>query len=159
MPSSLQQAADGLTETAGWKQAVPDGNGVFHFSLEGDLSFELLTPDNRTGFFLADLGALPSARDEAEALLKRLASLAVGCLKKRRSVLSLAEGHLRLYRSFRLNGLSGSALRQTMPHDAKDFLNDLAWWQKQLSSSHVAGTTASPFSFGGNTWLSGAFSH
>ncbi len=144
MTSSLQQLADIITRAAGWKAAVPDADGVFRFALEDGLDFELLSPENSTGVLLATLKPAPAEGDpEAERDLQKFASLAAGCMKKRRSVFGLGESGFELYRSFRMADASESSIVS----EVRDFLNDLAWWKRQISGSSNVGASASPFSF------------
>ena len=82
MTSPLQRSADIITRAAGWKEALPDDDGVFHFSLEGGLDFELFSPENRTGILFAVLGSAPEQDARADDTLLRLASLSAGSLKK-----------------------------------------------------------------------------
>lgn len=148
MASPLQQTADLIIRAAGWKQSTPDAEGVFRFSLEDGLDFMLLSPENKTGILLASLGKTPDNDDE----LRRLASLAAGCLKKRRSVFSMGEHGMELHRSFPLSEASASFL---VP-EVRDFLNDLAWWKRQISGAGASGAkSASPFSFPFSNWFPG----
>ena len=148
MTASLQQIADIITRAAGWNQAFPSEDGAFHFELEDGLDFSLLSPENRTGILFASLGKTPENDEE----LKRLAALAAGCLKKRHSVFSMGEQGLELYRTFPLAEASENFL---IP-EVRDFLNDLAWWKKQISGSGSSTTRqSSPFSFPFGNWLPG----
>jgi len=153
MPSQLQNIADIVTASAGWKKAVPDDGGAFHFALEGGLDFQLFTPDSRTAVLLADLGASPApGSTQGDEELKRLASVAAASLKKRRSAFAIAGERLELSRTFPLQEGDEQALRLLL----RDFLNDLAWWKQQVkggpaNSSSTA--SSSPFSLGG--WFSG----
>ena len=152
MPSKLQQIADIITNAAGWKRAEPDSEGVFRFSLEGGLDFSLLTPENRTAVLLADLGPAPeSGSMEGNERLKRLAALAAGTLKKRRSSFAIAGQRLELSRTFSMQTASELEISPLV----RDFLNDLAWWKAQISGSSntSSNTSSSPFSMGG--WFSG----
>jgi hypothetical protein len=152
MPSKLQQIADIITNAAGWKRAEPDSEGVFRFSLEGGLDFSLLTPENRTAVLLADLGPAPeSGSMEGNDRLKRLAALAAGTLKKRRSSFAIAGQRLELSRTFPMQAASELEISPLV----RDFLNDLAWWKAQISGSSntSSNTSSSPFSMGG--WFSG----
>ena len=155
MTSPLQQTADIITRAAGWNQALPDDDGVFRFFLEGGLDFELFSPESSTGILLAVLDAVPSENDEhADDVVRRAASLAAGCMKKRRSVLSIGERGFELYRTFRLSDISEADLLA----EVRDFLNDLAWWKKQISVSDSGARPTSPFSFSfGDFFSSGAF--
>ena len=153
MALSLQQTADIITRAAGWKPALPDTDGIFRFSLEGGLDFELFSPESSTGIVLAVLDTAPDQNDpQSEALLQRLAALSAGCLKKRRSVFSLGEHGFELYRTFRLSTISENVLVS----EVRDFLNDLAWWKRQISGSGPAAgaQSSSPFSFSFGNWLS-----
>ena len=152
MPSKLQQIADIITNAAGWKRAEPDSEGVFRFSLEGGLDFSLLSPDNRTAVLLADLGPAPEAGTmNGNDKLKRLAALAAGTLKKRRSSFAIAGQRLELSRTFPMQTASELEISPLV----RDFLNDLAWWKAQISGSSntSSNTSSSPFSMGG--WFSG----
>ena len=153
MSSQLQQIADIITNAAGWKRAEPDSEGVFRFSLEGGLDFSLLSPENRTAVLLADLGPAPEAGTmEGNDRLKRLAALAAGTLKKRRSSFAIAGQRLELSRTFPMQ----SASEREISLLVRDFLNDLAWWQAQMNGARAnssSSTSSSPFSLGG--WFSG----
>ena len=151
MNALLAQAAETLTKAAGWNPARADEKDVFHFSLENDLDFSLLSPDGRAGILLAALGPAPDAETpQGSAELERLATLAAGCLKKRSSVLSIADDNaLELYRKVDLQAPS------TLPDQVKDFLNDLAWWKRQIQNHGAPSAGASsPFSFSFNSWFS-----
>ncbi len=153
MTSPLQRSADIITRAAGWKEALPDDDGVFRFSLEGGLDFELLSPENRTGILLAVLGSAPENDGRSDETLQRLAQLSAGSLKKRRSTFSIGERGLELYRTFSLS----EASEQSLPRTVRDFLNDLAWWKQQLSgtgSARPSGAQSSPFSFAFGDWFS-----
>lgn len=146
MTSPLQPTADLITRAAGWKQAVPDNDGTFRFSLEDGLDFELFSPENSTGILFAVLESIPAQNDEqAEDVIRRMAALAAGSLKTRRSVFSIGERGFELYRTFRLADISES----TLTAEVRDFLNDLAWWKKQLAAPSTASSPqrTSPFSF------------
>ena len=152
MSSQLQQIADIITNAAGWKRAEPDSEGVFRFSLDGGLDFSLLTPENRTAVLLADLGNAPDpGTSEGNDRLKRLAALAAGSLKKRRSSFAIAGQRLELSRTFPIQEVPEHEISLLV----RDFLNDLAWWKAQISGSSntSSNTSSSPFSMGG--WFSG----
>ncbi len=147
MALPLQQTVDIITRAAGWAPATPDEEGIFRFSLEGGLDFSLFSPENRTGILLCSLGKAPDGDEE----VKRLAALAAGCLKKRRSVFSIGEHGMELHRAFPL----GEASESVLIAEVRDFLNDLAWWKRQLSGTGPSRETqSSPFSFSFSGWLS-----
>ena len=135
--SLLQESVDALTAAAGWKKASPGADGVFRFHLEGDLDMEFFSPDGRTGILRADLGPLPDVEQDADELLRKCASRVAAAARTRRTVLSVDNGRFSLHLVVPL--AEGAAL---MPVYAKDFLNDLAWWKRQ-----VQGGGASAFSF------------
>ena len=149
--ATLQQTADMLIEAAGWKQARPDSDGVFRFSLDGDLDLELLSPEARTGILRADLGDAPGYDADGEDRLRRISSLAAGALKSRSSVLSIADGRLELHRTFALADVTQSSIAS----DVRDFLNDLSWWKAQMSGKSAAKTSSDTFSFSFGSWFSG----
>jgi len=152
MSPHLQNIADAITSAAGWKSASPDEDGIFRFSLENGLDFQLLTPEGRTAILLADLGAAPAQGDtQGDEELKRLASVAGASLKKRRSSFAVAGTRLELSRTFPMQ-----TDEQEIRLIVRDFLNDLAWWQAQVSGTRTnssSNTSSSPFSLGG--WFSG----
>ena len=149
MTPLLQNVADIITEAAGWKKALPDSDGVYRFFLEGGLEFDLLTPENKTGILRADLGNAPSGDAQDDTELRRLARLAAGSLRKRRSIFSIAGSRMELYRTFRITGTAP----QEIITETRDFLNDLAWWKRQISGN-AGQEKLSPFSFGSGSWFS-----
>lgn len=148
MSTRLQHLAETMTAAAGWQSPVPGDDGSYRFSLEGGLDFALLTPENRTGIFLADLGDAPEKGSLAgDEETKRLASVAAASLKKRRSSFAVAGPQLELSRTFSLQGISDRELIEI----ARDFINDLAWWKAQVANAGgktSSNTSNSPFSFG-----------
>ena len=153
MSSQLQNIADIITASAGWKNTTPDEAGVFRFSIEGGLDFQLFSPENRTAILLADLGAAPALGSiQGEDEIKRLSSVAAASLKKRRSSFAIAGDRLELTYAFPAQESDEMVIRQIM----KDFLNDFAWWKQQVKgkdSNSSSNTSSSPFSLGG--WFSG----
>lgn len=153
MTSPLQRSADIITQAAGWKNASPDSDGTFRFSLEGGLDFEMFSPENKTGILFAVIkeiqeGGVPLTDDE----LQRLGALAAGSLKKRCSICSLGKQGIELYKTFPLQETS----EQTLITEVQSFLNDLAWWKQQWArqGTSASGTKSSPFSFSFDGWPS-----
>ena len=146
--SLLQEVVDAVTDAAGWRSAEPDAEGVYHFRLKGNLDMDMLSPDGRNCILRGDLGPIPDSDSEAESLLRLCAGRVVGSCRKRRSVLSLQDDRLILYRLVRMDASNPG----TVSREAEGFLNDLAWWQGQIAENK---NYASPFSaFGGmNTWM------
>jgi len=142
-----QQAADAITSAAGWKPAQPDAEGVFHFRLEGDLDMDFFSPDGRTGIFRSTLTTLSGEDAESETLLKTCAQRAVAAIRKRKSILSIDDGRLQLHRAIGLDAMAADMTR-AIPDVAKDFLNDLAWWQVQIGARSPQ-ASPSPFSLSG----------
>ena len=130
MDALLEKAAQSIAEAAGWKKPHAAADGSFSFSLEGNLDFTMLSPDGKTGILLAQLGEAPEVQSPQEgADLERIASLAAGVLRSRNSVLSISDQNiLELHRSFSLRESQGPQMLGI----ARDFLNDFAWWKKQL---------------------------
>jgi len=145
MPVLLQQVADILTEAAGWNRVEPDESGVYSFFIDGGLDFELLSPDNRLAVLRADIGRVPSVPEEADQKLAEMAKLAVGCLKKRRSILAVSNGRFELQATFPIYNASPIELTSFVPRLVKDFLNDLAWWKKQFGGESSQAFSASMF--------------
>ena len=152
-----QQAADAITSAAGWQPARPNDDGVFRFRLEGDLEMDFFSPDGRTGIFRSTLATLPDTEAEADALLKTCAQRAVAASRKRKSTLSLDAGRLQLHRAVRLDGLSPDMLARVASDEARNFLNDLAWWQVQTGAKPGQSAAPSPFSLSGfgGSWSPG----
>ncbi len=121
--TSKTDIAEILCAAAGWRQPEPDGDGRLVFRLEGDLAWELVTPDDRTAVFLADLGACPE--DRPDDLCRRAGVMAAGAFPRRRSVLSLKDGRFRLHHTV---NLALSPLEE-LPDQCAVFLNDCAWWR------------------------------
>lgn len=144
----LQSALDAVTAAAGWKPAEPDASGVARFALQGDLAFDMSSPDGRVCILRAELCTLPGNESEADSLLEKCAAQVVGVCRKRSSVLSLQGDRLVLSRLVPMNAATLAGL---MPEQVQSFLNDLAWWQAQISGSRQP---ASPFSAPGgmNFW-------
>lgn len=155
MSSQLQHIAATITKAAGWNPAQPDAEGIFRFSLEGGLDFMLLSPDGKTAVLLADIGEAPDAASpQGDQELRRIASLSASSLKKRRTALALSGGRIELQYLFPI----AQASEQDVRLDVRDFLNDLAWWQKQLSGGTVntsSSASSSPFSFSLGSWFNG----
>ncbi len=155
MESLLQKAADMITAKAGWPTVSADNDGRCRFSLDGGLDFELFSPDGRTGIFLSEISAAPDiSSPRAAEEMERIAALSAGVLKKRLSVLSISESNaFELSRSF---PLAQSSEQEIIDH-AKDFLNDLAWWKRQLAGDkpQTAPASDSPFSFFMGSWFPG----
>ncbi|MBP3729943.1 MAG: type III secretion system chaperone, partial [Mailhella sp.] len=133
MNAFLEHTAQAIANAAGWKKPQPDSEGNFSFSLEGDLDFTLLSPDGKTGVFLARLAEAPDATSpQGSAELERIAALAAGVLRSRTSVVSISEQNiLELHHSFPLQKASEN---DVLAH-ARDFINDFSWWKKQLQSN------------------------
>lgn len=158
MASILQELTDILCDKAGWahKNAEKDcdAEGALHFELEGDLSFEILSPNRKMLVLRGVMCATPAGDSEKDELCKRIAKLNVASMTKRRSVPALHEGKIELQRSLSLDNIHASMLETQFLQAVKEFLNDLAWWQKQCSSQGANAAPASAFSFGGNQWFS-----
>lgn len=135
--SLLQESVDALTAAAGWKKASPGADGVFRFRLEGDLDMEFFRLMGGRASCGPILARFPLRNQDADDLLRKCASRMVAASRSRRTVLSVDEGRFSLHLVVPLAESVAS-----MPGYAKDFLNDLAWWKRQ-----VQGGGASAFSF------------
>lgn len=154
MSMTIQQAADAIASKAGWKPVSPDAEGQFRFSLEGGLDFSLFSPDGKTAILLAAAAKAPDiAQPGTEEELERVAALSAGALKSRESALGLSESNVfELSRTFSLTECG----EQEMFSAARDFLNDLAWWKRQLEGKKDSGASPasfSPFIFPMNHWI------
>lgn len=137
--SLLQKVANAISKAAGWRIAVPDANGVVRFVMNDGLDMELFSLDDRTAVFRSEICQFsPHAPDTAQ-LLQKAAHMAVGAMRNRGSVLSLADHRLMLHSTVSMD--SPDAL---FSETAKDFLNDLVWWRTQLTETRTT-APASPF--------------
>ena len=143
MTNAAAAAAGIIAREAGWSSPEPDAEGTCRFSLDGGLDFSLSSPDGRTIILHADLGPEPDAgTQEGADKLRDLAGFAAGAMASRRSQLSIYEGRLQLHLAF-----PAQAPAAAMLDNARDFLNDLEWWQAQVRRPSAM-SSASPFSFG-----------
>lgn len=153
MGLALREAVEAVAVEAGWKMAMPDESGIYHYLLEEGLDLDLTSPDGRTLILSADLGGAPQASEPGvDEEWKRIGLLAAAVLKKRASILSSHGGRLELYRTMDLT--------RAQPHEVivacKDFLNDQAWWRANLhSDAPVAAVSSFSFAQG---WFPGQLS-
>ncbi|MEG1610508.1 MAG: hypothetical protein RR317_04935 [Bilophila sp.] len=145
--SFVQKIANVISKTAGWRVVVPDADGVVRFAMKDGLDMELFSLDGRTAVFRSEIRLLPEHDLRSTQLVQKAAQLAVGVMKKRRSVLSLMEHRLMLHATVHLD--SPEAL---FSETAEHFLNDLAWWRVQLGD---ASGVPVPSSFTLNSFGSG----
>lgn len=138
---SLDDKVRALAVTAGWKPPRPEQDGSYSFRLEDGLDLKLFSPDGRGCFLLADLISLPEAGYERDGLLRKVAGRQAGICRERASVVAVERQEDAAAR-----GLDGDRLilQSRVPLDApqrqfadavRDFLNDLAWWKKNLGDS------------------------
>ncbi|MGN1149749.1 MAG: CesT family type III secretion system chaperone [Sutterella sp.] len=153
MAFNLASAVAAVAHTAGWRQALPDENGVYHYFLENGLDLDIRSPDGRTCILSADLGEAPDPNmQDAESELIRIGRLAAGIQRRRSSVLSVNEGRLELFRTVDLN----AADERRLAAEVRDFLNDQAWWRLNLQGASAA--SSSPFSMQMSGWFPGELS-
>lgn len=136
----LQKAANAISKAAGWRATVLDADGVARFILKDGLGMELFSLDGRTAVFRSEIRPLPKDEPAGAELLQKAAQLAVGAMKNRGSIVSLAEQRLLLHVSLNLDSPADN-----FAETAKQFLNDLAWWRAQLVDAR-ASAPVSPFS-------------
>ncbi|MDR2825843.1 MAG: CesT family type III secretion system chaperone [Deltaproteobacteria bacterium] len=129
----LQKTVELICRKTGWKQPAPSAEGVYAFSLDKELSFQVFSPDTRHLFMESTLFTpAPGSTLEAEraaALLKMNAARAA----KQKSVLALAEnnGSLVLFQKIPLKDTADVLILDSLEH----FLNDAEFWQTQMSVS------------------------
>lgn len=142
MAFDVATAVSAIEEAAGWRPTAPDADGVWHYFLEDGLDLNVFSPDGRTCVFDADLGSLPDPGPARDEELVRIGRLVAASLKTRASILSVRNGRLSLHRTVRLQ----TASERQIVAQAQDFLNDQAWWRRNLNAN-VAASSSSAFSF------------
>lgn len=151
MAISLASAVENLCRCAGWKSMPPDDDGVYHFLLDGGLDLDLHSPDDRNCIISTDLGPAPaddavSAEDE----FVRLGNSAAAVMRVQRSILSLHDGRLALWRRISLD-----ASAEDFNSEVRQFLNDQSWWRGRLDDSNANLSGSSLFSFDATGWMPG----
>jgi alpha-D-ribose 1-methylphosphonate 5-triphosphate synthase subunit PhnH len=144
--ADINDAVSILAKTAGWSMPAPI-NGTYCFRLDDNLDMSLSAPDGKTLFFRARLAPLPASPADASAMLALCAHDAVGAVRHRSSICSLEDHNLMLHTSLPLRDALSDA--QSLTTTAKNFLNDLAWWQTRLNPAAQTAQTASSFFSGG----------
>lgn len=144
---TLQQAADSIAAAAGWSCRTPDPDNVVIFRLENGLRLEMLCPDGKTLILRGLIRMLPEseAGNEAEtdALVEKALVLNAALCRRSRALPALHERRLELHRIIRAG--ETAADEPDMPEEARTFLNDLAWWRKQLSPEEPVGSGLESF--------------
>ncbi len=130
MASFLDNAASAIADAAGWKQPKADQDGVYGFSLQGDLDMRMLSPDGgNTVIFYAAVQALPEEERARDDLLLAHAQRAMAAGKERKTTLALEGDTLVLQRVVQ----GRETALEELPGIAEGFLNDLGWWRKQAA--------------------------
>ena len=151
MPMSLDAAVEALCRAAGWRDVPLDDEGVRHFLLEDGLDLDVRSPDGRVCILSADLGAGPEAdQPDADDQYARIGRMAAAVARAQRSTLSVHEGRLSLWRRVPLDAGEADFCRE-----AREFLNDQAWWRGRLDGADEGAAPVSPFSFGASGWMPG----
>ncbi len=154
----LDDRVRSLAETARWKDPRQERDGTYHFRLEDGLDITLFSPDDRQCILRAELAFLPEAAPEREELLRKVVRHQAGACRTRASIVALERpGESLLPDAAGVERLVLQSLLELEAPQARfdaavrDFLNDLAWWQKVLEVAPSPGNgAASPFSFQGN---------
>lgn len=126
-----------ISRAAGWTQAVPDEKGEYHYFLEGGLDLDIRPLDDRRTVVSALLEPAP-ARGEpgAEDHWRRLGLAACAVMNTQGSILAKdRDGSIVLYRRLDTAELS----EEEIVREARDFLNDEAWWRGFLSEGEARG--------------------
>ena len=129
MPSYLDNAAATVASAAGWREPKPDGEGRYHFTLQGGLALDMFSPDGNAIILRAAVQSLPDEEALRENLLRAKAKLAVAASRERKTVLALEGDDLILH----LVVPSRETPLESMPGIVKAFLNDLDWWKAQAA--------------------------
>lgn len=138
--SRVKNAAEAIAQAAGWKQPRPGEDGRFRFSLEEGLDMEMFSPDGSTCIMRGIVASLPAEGPEAETALAEYAKRAVGRARTGKTVLTVEEGRTVLFRDMRLDKLTP----EEVVREARDFLNDFAWWRGRVQAATGTPRTGAP---------------
>jgi hypothetical protein len=122
------EMAEAVRQAAGWHKVPKQVDSAVEFELEGHTTFKLIQPSDHLAAFTAKVIICPADVTEADELARRLGQLAAAAFCRRRSTLSLSQGHYLLHLAFEPSlGLA------EIPSLCSDFLNDLDWWRHNSS--------------------------
>ena len=150
MSDQLAEFAGKLARTAGWRETAPDAEGRYHYFLDGGIDLDISSPDGRICILSADLGAVPDKSEGGSGeMMRRVAALAAASVRERRSTVCLSEGRLELFRRLPLSRMNPEGFVR----EARDFLNDEAWWKEMLSGEPVPSPTQGMFAIDPSRWF------
>ncbi len=123
----LQHVTDTIKNVTGWNEANIENAGIISFELEGDITLNIHCPGGEYVFLYSTLASLPEDEYLMQEACHNLAKVTLGTCKKMRSSISISDNSIIL--SLDVSNVHESA---DIIMKAKIFLNELAWWKKQL---------------------------
>lgn len=148
----MDEAARTLAASAGWKLPNPEKDGTYRFRLQGELDFDLFSPDGRVCIMRGEVASLPVDGSGREDALARAARMQVGVCRSRPSVLAVegpGRDRLVLYRQVRLETGRSDAL----VGEVRDFLNDFDWWRAAWGGGSGPAPTFGLPAMGTGIWM------
>jgi hypothetical protein len=132
----LHDAVRSICARTGWKEPQADDQGVYAFSLEGDLSFTLSSPDGERLLARSTLLAPKAGQEIAVDTAAAVMHIAAARFARLKAVTALEPetGKLELYALTNLRGEDESAQAAFM----ENFLNELSFWKVQPALSAPA---------------------
>ena len=123
---TIQEIADLISEKAGWSAKRPDDNNTIKFELEGNINVHIHSPNGESVFLYSKIATLSSDNYTQKQELEKYAKLAVATCKNKKSIISCKDNSLVLHQDISQKD------RDSILSYTKDFLNDVAWWKKQV---------------------------
>lgn len=123
----LQDIANIISQQAGWKDATPNQDNIITFDLQDGLTLNIHSPDGKTNILFSMIRQLPSDSFHANEIIEKTSKYAVGTCKTRKSTISIHNNYIMLHQD-----ITSMEHAYEINAVAKDFLNDVTWWKKQL---------------------------
>ncbi len=117
-----------IQNATGWNKPSSLAQGIISFELENDLVLSIHNPGGDHVFLYSELVTLPHNIQNSQELCQKIAMLALGTCKKMRSTVSLKMNVVMLHLDISETNTSNDIIQK-----AKVFLNELAWWKKQIT--------------------------
>lgn len=119
----LQEIANKISSHTNWKQKTPVDNTVT-FTLDDGLVLNIYSPEGSTIILHSTITELSGDDYSNKQLMQKAGQLSVATVKTKKTIVAVKDNALILHRT---------VLQQNeIIEDTKSFLNDLAWWKKNL---------------------------
>ena len=125
----LHNAVRSICARSGWKEPRADERGIYAFSLEGDISVTLSSPDGERLLARSPLLTPQAGQEIADETLAAAMRIAAARFAKLKAVTCLdpETGKLELYAFIGLRGEDANAQAVFV----ESFLNELSFWKAQ----------------------------